>query len=153
MTALRSHQQILPKSALYGAAALIGAALLLVGAARLGGYDSKSVPDAPAVASRDLTFEDRADGAVVVRASDDDGAIGLLAPGTNGFARGVLRGLVRERTMAGLGDDAPFRLTRFANGDLWLTDLATGRQIYLAAFGPTNAGAFAAFLPAEDAAP
>ncbi len=152
--AASSIHPTMPRGALLGAAAVVGITLSLVTLARLSGLDATSRPVAAPVASRDLAFVDRADGAVVIRdVADHDRQLGLLAPGTNGFARGVLRGLARERHRNGLGDDTPFRLTRFANGDLWLTDLATNRQIYLAAFGPTNAGVFAELLDEKDRLP
>jgi putative photosynthetic complex assembly protein len=69
-----------------------------------------------------------------------------LPPATNGFIRGVLRSLVRERRSQDQGDDAPFRLARHQNGRLTLEDLATGRLIDLRAFGVTNEGAFGALL-------
>jgi putative photosynthetic complex assembly protein len=72
-----------------------------------------------------------------------------LAPGTNGFVRGVLRGLMRERKAESIGPTAPFRLTHWANGRLSLDDPSTGRHVDLEVFGPTNAGAFAQILAAS----
>ena len=54
-----------------------------------------------------------------------------------------MRGLVRDRKRQDLGAEAPFRLTRWADGRLSLQDEATGRSIDLGAFGPTNAAVFA----------
>ena len=133
-----------------GAGALVVASLLIVGIARLTGY----VPDKPAptavVQSRDLRFEDRADGAVLVYSSDDNTLVYTVQPGTNGFVRGVLRGLVRDRRADHVGAAPPFRLTRWADGRLSLDDPSTGRHVDLEVFGPTNAGAFADILIAGD---
>jgi putative photosynthetic complex assembly protein len=99
-----------------------------------------------------LAFEDRADGAVVVRrrAAQELPAV-VLAPGTGGFIRGVLRGLVRERRLqqsSAVGPDAqPFVLESWRSGRLTLTDTATQRTLELRAFGSTNAAAFEQLLP------
>ena len=72
----------------------------------------------------------------------------VVAPGTNGFIRGTMRGLVQERKRSGIDDSAPFLLTRWNDGTLSLKDPATGRRVNLDAFGPTNVGAFAQFFSA-----
>jgi putative photosynthetic complex assembly protein len=84
--------------------------------------------------------------------STTSGATAGTAPsfGTNGFVRGVLRGLARERRLNDVGAQPPFQLTRWSDGRLSLDDPATGRRIDLVAFGPTNAGAFAQLLTAPD---
>ena len=46
-----------------------------------------------------------------------------------------MRGLARERRSHGFGNDAPFTLTAWRDGELSLTDTATGRSIELTAFG------------------
>ncbi len=76
----------------------------------------------------------------------DGHLIDTVAPETNGFLRGTLRALVRERRQYGVGDEVPFRLLRGADGSLILYDPAIGRRLDLRAFGPTNAGAFASLL-------
>lgn len=104
----------------------------------------RSAPPSGAVlAERTLRFEDRADGAVIVREGPAQVAV---FQGEQGFLRGALRGLARMRKMDGLDDAAPFRLVAWANGRLTLTDQATGQRIDLEAFGPTNAGVFAQLL-------
>jgi putative photosynthetic complex assembly protein len=140
-----------PRSLLLGAAALIGLALIGIVAVRAMGLGTGSPPPGPAVMSRDLFFVDRADGGVDVLDGEAT-AVARLAPGTNGFLRATLRGLVRERRRNGLGAESPFRLTAHADGRLTLQDAATGRLVDLEAFGATNAGAFAALLrPRPDA--
>jgi putative photosynthetic complex assembly protein len=139
-----------PRGALLGAAALIGATLLAVTAARISDIGTTSLPAADAVASRTLHFEGRADGAVVALDADKNTTVQVYAPGTNGFVRGVLRGLARERRLNDVGAQPPFQLTRWSDGRLSLDDPATGRRIDLVAFGPTNAGAFAQLLTAPD---
>jgi putative photosynthetic complex assembly protein len=139
----------LPRGALIGAAVLIGGSLLLVGIARLTGYGPDKPPASAVVESRDLRFEDRPDGAVLIYSAATNALVDTLPPGTNGFVRGVLRGLVRERRADHIGSTPPFRLTRWADGRLSLDDPSTGRHVDLEVFGPTNAGAFADILTAS----
>ncbi len=142
-----------PRGALVGAAAAVALSLAAAGTARLTGIGASAPPVAEAVESRDLRFEDRPDGAVAVLAEPGGRVIEVMAPGTNGFARGVLRSLVRERKREGLGPAAaPFRLTLWDDGRMTLEDPATGQRIGLEAFGPTNFGAFARLLAAGGAA-
>jgi putative photosynthetic complex assembly protein len=139
----------IPRAALLGAGSLVVGSLLLVAFARLTGY-GPAHPDASfIVESRDLRFEDRTDGAVLIYSSPQDRLVDTLPPGTNGFVRGVLRGLVRERRADRIGATPPFRLTRWADGRLSLDDPSTGRHVDLEVFGPTNAGAFADILIAS----
>jgi putative photosynthetic complex assembly protein len=149
-----------PKGALWGAAALIGFTLSLAVAVRAGALPQVANPAAlraeasvTRVATRDLHFLDRADGAVVV--TDLVGAtVATIEPmAEQGFVRGVLRGLARERRLQQVGPGAPFRLEAWSDHGLTLTDLGTGRQIELGAFGPTNRAAFAMLLPPKEPRP
>jgi putative photosynthetic complex assembly protein len=140
-----------PRGALAGAAALVAVTIALSAAARWGGFGTTQLPESAAVTARDLRFDDRDDGAVVVHDARTGELVEVIAPGTNGFLRGALRGLARERRMHGIGSEPPFRLAAGADGRLILEDPSTGRRIALEAFGPTNAGAFARLL--ADGAP
>lgn len=140
-----------PRGALVGAGALIVVALLLATVSRLTNVGATRVPDAVAVASVALAFSDRADGAVVVSRAADGRVVEVLAPGTNGFARGALRGLARERRRSHVDAAPPFQLTRWSDGRLSLADPSTGRRIELDVFGPTNAAVFARLLTAASA--
>jgi putative photosynthetic complex assembly protein len=133
----------IPRGVLIAAAVLIGLSILAAGAARWTGVGTTDNPSGDAVDRLALRFEDRPDGAVAVFAAGDDRQVEVLAPGSNGFVRGVLRGLARERRARGVGSEPAFHLTRWADGRLSLDDPATGRTIELGAFGPTNAGVFA----------
>jgi putative photosynthetic complex assembly protein len=134
-----------PRTAIAGAGLLVVAAIAVSGVARWGDVGRVEMPRTAAVETRDLRFEDRA-GAVVVLAAEDGREVAVLAPGTNGFIRGVLRGLARERRMSGTGREPPFQLVRRTDGRLSLVDPTTGRQVELDAFGPTNVEAFAKLL-------
>lgn len=92
--------------------------------------------------TRDLRFEDRPDGSVAVIDADQNTAIATFEPGTNGFARVVLRGMAKERIGMGGNENQAFRLRRTEEGGLALGDLATGREIHLTAFGEASLAAF-----------
>ena len=72
--------------------------------------------------------------------------IAELQPGEGGFVRGSLRAFDRMRLVAQAPADAPLRIIRWENGAISLSDTATGERVYLNAFGPDNAAAYAAFL-------
>jgi putative photosynthetic complex assembly protein len=135
-----------PRGALLGAAALMTLAIVAAGAARLTGFGTSHIPYGIPVESRDLRFVDRSDGAVVISEADTGRVVNVAPPGTNGFLRSTMRGLARDRKRQDLGAEAPFRLTRWADGRLSLQDEATGRSIDLGAFGPTNAAVFALLM-------
>jgi len=76
-----------------------------------------------------LRFEDRADGAVIVIDDETGGVIATAEPGTNGFLRGTLRGLMRARKRDGLAYSEPMKLERRADGELVLMDSKLGTVI------------------------
>lgn len=136
----------LPRGALAAAAGLIVISIAGAAYGRIGGH-ATAAPPAAAVETRQLRFTDRADGAVVVTEEDGD-LVTVVAPGTNGFMRGVMRGLAQERLRRNAGPETPFELTRWSDGRLSLTDPVTDRHVYLQAFGPSNVAPFAALLAA-----
>jgi len=147
------HGRTLPRAALAGAGLLVAAAILASATARLTGIGTTRLPAAAAVTSAELRFLDRGDGAVLVQRLPDETPIAVLPAGTNGFARGVLRGLARDRRLAHLGAESPFRLVRWSDGRLSLEDPTTDRVIAIEAFGPTNARVFADLLVSAQSAP
>lgn len=138
-----------PRGPLLGAGALVAVAILSAVAGRLAG-SSTAPPDSTVLAARELRFEDRLDGSVLVSDASDGRQVDVAAAGTNGFLRATLRGLARERRRQGVEAraDAPFRITAWADGRVTLDDPATGRRVELEAFGQTNEEAFARLLPA-----
>jgi putative photosynthetic complex assembly protein len=133
-----------PKGALIAAGALIGVSLIATAAGRIAILSAPhvAIAQAPPAQSVALRFADQADGAVIVRDGRDNAVVASLAPGTNGFVRGVMRGLVHERRSKGIGAAPPFVLSRWNDGHLALEDTATRRQIDLDAFGDGNKDAF-----------
>jgi putative photosynthetic complex assembly protein len=145
-----SSEPKIPRGLLIGAGVLVASTLLLVIVARLTGFQPDRPPPSRVIESRELRFTDRVDGAVLVYDPADGRLAYTVEPGTNGFVRGVLRGLARDRRADHVGSEPPFRLTRWADGRLSLDDDSTGRHIDLEVFGPANAGAFAQILTASD---
>ena len=127
-------------------AAWLGLMLMLVLAAvalaRWQGWHS-SVADAPLVWQRALHFDDTAQGEVRVSDAQNGQVIALFA-GEQGFLRGSLRALIRERKRRDLGPEEPFILQGHVDGRLSLRDPATGSRIPLDSFGPSN---LALFMP------
>lgn len=132
----------LPKLAAFSA---VGLALCLAAAGpRLGAHSA--APTAQAVAERSISFQDRADGAVVASA---EGAPIAVFEGEQGFVRGILRSLARERRGEGVGSTVPFHLTAWADGRVTLVDEATHQTVELEAFGSTNVAKFTDLLAAK----
>ncbi|MET0445647.1 MAG: photosynthetic complex assembly protein PuhC [Pseudorhodoplanes sp.] len=139
-----------PRSTLFAAAAVVTFTILAALTSRVSGIGVTRVADSKPVVTRELRFEDRQDGGVSVIAADSNRTIGVLSPGTDGFVRIVLRGLVRERVRNDQGPQVPFRLVRWADGRLSVEDPTTGRRVDLGAFGSVNAASFAKLMTVEE---
>jgi putative photosynthetic complex assembly protein len=150
-----------PSWVLWCAGGMIALSLLSVGLVRLTGNGpdqlraaalAQGQPSSGAMAERSLRFEDRADGGISV-IDARDGRIVAEIHGEQGFVRGSLRALTRERRARELGPEIPFELIAHADGRLTLLDPATGQRVNLESFGPTNAGNFARLLAQPSAPP
>jgi putative photosynthetic complex assembly protein len=128
-----------------GTAAVVAFTLALASLGHDAPTDPARAGERP-LAARDLAFEDRADGAVLVRDARTGAVIETLEPGSEGFVRASMRGLVRQRRLAGLGAEQPFRLSTWPDGRITLLDTATGHTMELHAFGRTNAEAYLKLL-------
>jgi putative photosynthetic complex assembly protein len=95
---------------------------------------------------RDITITRAVGDRVVVTDVATGAVIAAYPPYQGGFVRGSLRAFDRMRDVAAVAKDAPYRLIRWENGRVSLSDTATGQRIYLDAFGRDNAAAFAALL-------
>ena len=141
-----------PRWVLMCAGGIVAFSLVAVGMVRITGNG----PDQRAAAAtqeRLLRFEDRPDGGVAVLDGRSGDTVSVLH-GEQGFVRGALRALTRERHARGLGSQPPFQLIARTDGRLTLLDPATGQRVDLESFGPSNAAAFARFLenaPSPDA--
>jgi putative photosynthetic complex assembly protein len=100
---------------------------------------------AAATLQRSLVFQDQKDGGVRV----EDGVTGetlTVLHGEQGFVRGALRALSRERYSRGIGSSAPFDVIARVDGRVTLFDPSTGQRVDLESFGPTNTAEFTRFL-------
>jgi putative photosynthetic complex assembly protein len=146
-----AHPDDIPRGLLVAIAALLLFTLAGVSLVRLTGGPEAREPSSPAMAARELRFADRPDGGIVVSDARTGEVVRLIEPETNGFLRGTMRSLVRDRRRDGIGAEPPFVLAARADGRLTIDDPSTGRTIDLASFGPTNASAFAQLLAPADA--
>ena len=141
--------QQFPRKVLFAAAALMAFTISAAATARWSGIGATKEPAVAASQIRELRFEDRADGAVVIFQACDGQLVDVLAPGTSGFVRIVMRVLARERMLNDQGREPPFRLVRWTDGRLSVEDPTTRRHIDLGAFGAVNTEAFARLMFAK----
>ena len=133
-----------PHWVLYCAAGIMAFSLISVGLIRItgNGPDQRA---ASATLQRSLVFQDQKDGGVQVK----DGVTGetlTVLHGEQGFVRGSLRALTRERYSRGIGSELPFEVIARVDGRVTLLDPSTGKRVDLESFGPTNVAEFARFL-------
>ena len=133
-----------PRWILYFAAGIIAFSLTSVGLIRITGNGPDQRAAAPTV-QRSLVFQDQKDGGVRV-ADGVSGQTLTVLVGEQGFVRGALRALSRERYSRGIGSAEPFDLIARVDGRLTLMDPSTGQRVDLESFGPTNTAEFARFL-------
>jgi putative photosynthetic complex assembly protein len=133
-----------PKWVLLCAGGIIAFSLISVGLVRITGNGPDQRAAAPTV-QRSLLFQDQKDGGVLV-ADGRTGETLTVLHGEQGFVRGALRALTRERHARGLGSNLPFDLVARVDGRVTLMDPSTGHRVDLESFGPTNTAEFARFL-------
>lgn len=138
-----------PKGVLYAVAALLSFTIIMVAIARLTGFMMPQAEIAKEVISRDIRFVDQSDGSTVVSDAATGEVIDTMPPGSEGFVRGVLRSMARQRRASHTELTEPFHLARRENGDLTFEDPKTKIFLALRAFGVTNEEAFARLLPAQ----
>lgn len=118
----------------------LGLIVLLVTVARQQGM-IWTVKDAPVLWQRELVFTDTPDGQIVVFDFIDSKEVSRFK-GEQGFLRGTLRALARDRKRRGIGPEAPFRVVEHTDGRLTLLDPSTSQRIDLESFGPVNSAIF-----------
>lgn len=148
-----------PRGPLLGALAVVlvaGSAAVAgrvfgVGATREG-VPAAGAPAATLVERRVLRFADAPDGGILVYDAASNTLATRVAPGGDGFLRGTLRAMARERMLAGVGPVPPFVLTRWTDGRLTLDDSATRMHIAVSSFGPTQVASFERLMAATPVA-
>jgi len=138
------RRQMLP---LLAGGVLIAGTLALVGPQQNPALISR--PNERPLRERLVRFEDGPDGSVVIRDAGNLAVLARFPMAEGGFVRGTLRALARERRQEEQGQEMPFRVSAWPDGQLTLDDVATGRRVDLTAFGATNAGIFARLLTAQ----
>lgn len=151
--AAHGHDLHPPRALLLAVGALVLFTLIGVGATRLAGLGHMSDWRALSVKSLPLTFEDGADGGILVRDPASGALVREWAPETGGFVRTAMRSLALERRQMGIGSGPAFMLHQTEHGKLILEDPETGKWVSLDAFGSDNAAEFAKLLVPMETAP
>ncbi len=150
----------IPKPVLWGIGAMIAVTFALTGGVALGllerpkpASEVRAAAGIAVVAERTLVFRDMPDGSLgIFDGGTASTPFASVAAGSNqGFIRGVIRSMSRERRMKGVSPDAPYQLKLWADGRLSLEDVATGRTVELDSFGRDNRTAFWRLLPGAQA--
>ncbi len=131
-----------PRSAILGAAALIGFSILAAGVGRFTGVGAARVDYANRTEALTFRFEDRADGGIAVIAPETGATLGVVPAGRDGFIRTVLRSLAFDRQRHGVGAGPAFIIAKWSDGHATIDDPETGRRVDLAAFGAANMQSF-----------
>jgi len=135
---------ILPKHIALVLGLVMLATLILVAVVRFSGVDIRYA-DSPSQQVRLLRFADMDNGDIGVINAQDGSELARFS-GEQGFMRGALRAMARERKRRDIGPMDPFELHARTDGRLTLIDPATHMRLDLESFGPTNAGLFAQLL-------
>lgn len=133
-----------PRWVLWATAGLLSFTLMAVALVRITGQGPDQLA-AATVNERLLRFEDAAGGGVAV-IDGETGKLLTTITGEQGFFRGAIRALARDRIARKIGAEEPFKLISRADGRLTLFDPVSGQRVDLESFGPTNAAVFAQFL-------
>ncbi|MDJ0614925.1 MAG: photosynthetic complex assembly protein PuhC [Rhizobiaceae bacterium] len=133
---------------LYGALAVVILALLLViGSVISDGPVAKNLGES--IEERSLYILDEQNGELAVYDARTKQSLGRFLRGEGAFVRISMRSLVRMRRLKEIDLNLPFKLVKSENGDLRITDPASGEDIRVNAFGPIAIESFAKFLPSN----
>lgn len=133
-----------PRWVLWATACLLAFTLGAVALVRITGNGPDQLA-AATVSERLLRFEDSPGGGVAV-IDGETGKLLTTVTGEQGFFRGAIRALARDRIARKIGAEQPFKLISRADGRLTLFDPVSSQRVDLESFGPTNAAVFAQFL-------
>lgn len=135
-----------PRLPLYGAFALIAFAVVAIIFSQQTGLGSMLTDPGRPLDMVDLTITHAPDDRVVVAEANSGRVLADFAPGEGGFVRGSMRALARMRMTAEVDINEPYRVIKWENGSVSLSDTKSGQRIYLNAFGPDQVAAFERFL-------
>lgn len=135
-----------PRLPLFGAFALLAFSVVAIIFGQTTGIGTVRVDHGDPVAIRDIVIAKQADETVTVIDANTGEMIRRFAAEEGGFVRGSLPAFNRMREVAGEPVDAPFRLIRWQNGAVSISDTTNGRRIFLNAFGPDHAAQYDSFL-------
>jgi len=135
-----------PKLPLYSALALLVFSIVAVLFGQTTGIGVVKNQFGNPVAVRDLVLTRNGADDVVVLDARTGTQLAAYSESDGGFVRGSLRGLERIRFVAKISATEPYRLIKWANGAVSLSDTVTGERLYLNAFGEDNVAAFEKFL-------
>jgi len=139
-----------PRIPLFTVVAVLGCVVVLSAAARFTGFATPPAPP-PVIATTELTFSDLADGGVAVHDFATGKIVATIAARNDGFLRTTLRVLAGQRAKLGIGPEKPFLLEALQGGRIELTDTATGQNVELEAFGPSQINEFLPLIAAAEA--
>jgi putative photosynthetic complex assembly protein len=138
---------------------IVAISLALTASVTMGFFPRQSVPSEARAAAgikaaqeRTLRFFDEPDGTVRVEDGASAEVLNRFSEGQGGFIRATVRSLVHQRRIRGIGAETPFTLTEWENGNLTLSDPATGRSVEVSSFGPDNRAVYQNLLPAREGA-
>ena len=133
-----------PRWVLWSVACLLAFSVGGVALVRITGNGPDQLATAT-LSERLLRFEDRPGGGVAV-IDGETGKLLTTMTGEQGFLRGAVRALARDRNARKIGPEQPFKLISRTDGRLTLFDPVSGQRVDLESFGHSNAGVFAPFL-------
>ena len=139
-----AQRHILPRHIGLALGLVMFASLSLVAVVRWSGAEIRYA-DSPSQQVRLLRFADMDNGDIGVINAQDGSELARFS-GEQGFMRGALRAMARERKRRDIGPMDPFELHARTDGRLTLIDPTTHMRLDLESFGPTNAGLFAQLL-------
>ena len=105
--------------------------------------DNNSIELSEIVLSKKLHFYDHPDGSIII--TDTNGETISLIEG-EAFVRVLLRNLVKERILKGVGPEEPFELIARKSGLLSLRDPISDIHVDITAFGASNSKIFAELI-------
>lgn len=153
MSHAEHHDPTVPRGALIGITAILLFTMALTGAVSFGLIPKSADPslsretqNISPLQTRELRFADRADGAVVITDANSGNTVKVIEFGQGGFVRATLRRMAKARAVAGIGAEPPFKLVKWRNGALSLTDPQTGRDAEIHGFGRDHSKMFAEML-------